>query len=169
MPDLRWFSDNLPRRSYGVCRLAKIRIKLTMLFRNFEMLVRDAARRPASGDGSFADRPKGSEVCHVRPQLCNRHGGAGFRSFAVWSASNPQVEAHSTGRSDGLRNISTARLATPARLVALAPRPIFRHCAELIVASILLDESGMPGTHPATAFVSTARCIRRRSVKPNLR
>jgi hypothetical protein len=89
------------------------------------MLVRDAARRPASGDGSFADRPKGSEVCHVRPQLCNRHGGAGFRSFAVWSASNPQVEAHSTGRSDGLRNISTARLATTARLVALAPRRTF--------------------------------------------
>jgi hypothetical protein len=89
------------------------------------MLVRDAARRPASGDGSFAARAKGSEVCHVRPQLCNHHGGAGFRSFAVWSASNPQVEAHSTGRGDGLRNISTARLATPARLVALASRRTF--------------------------------------------
>ena len=37
------------------------------------------------------------------------------------------------------------------------------------VVSLLFDGSGMSRTQPAAARLSTARCIRRRRVKPNLR
>src|SRR5580704_12244399 len=37
-PNLLWVSNNPPRKGYGVWRLAKIRIKLTVLLKNSEML-----------------------------------------------------------------------------------------------------------------------------------
>jgi hypothetical protein len=41
------------------------------------------------------------------------------------------------------------RLRTPAPLVAVPPCPVFRHCAELIVASSLFDESGISWNSPS--------------------